>query len=74
MRLVAPAVALQGVQRAQQGGGQLRARPFALQPQQDGVEGGEVLAGVLEIDPDELGGDLEVHHETPRAEPGLTGP
>ena len=47
---------------------------LALEAKEGGVEEGEVLARVLEVDPDELGGDLELHQREPGVAPGLTGP
>ena len=55
------AVALERVQRPEHGGHQLGARAVPLEPQQHVVEGRELLAGVLEVDRNELGGDLELH-------------
>ncbi len=60
-----PAVALQGVQRAEGQGHDLRFDAVALQAQEAMVEGLEVLAGVLEVDGEQLGRDLEVErHES----------
>ena len=44
----------------------------ALEPQQHVVEDGELLAGVLEVDRNQLVGDLELHQREPGALPGLT--
>ena len=44
----------------------------ALQAQQHVVEDGELLAGVLEVDRNQLVGDLELHQREPGALPGLT--
>ena len=65
-----PAVALQGVQRAEGLGDDLRVDAVALQGQEAVVEGLEVLAGVLEVDGEQLGRDLEVErHESRLPEP-----
>jgi len=44
-----------------------------LEAQERGVEESEVLASVLEVDADQLGGDLGLHHRAGDAPPGLTG-
>ena len=60
-----PAVALQGMQRAQRLGHDLGLDAVALQAEEAMVEGLEVLAGVLEVDGEQLGRDLEVErHES----------
>ena len=46
----------------EQRGGGVAVGPLALELEQRGVEDGEMLASVLEVDPDQLSGDLEVHH------------
>ena len=69
-----PAVALEGVQRPEEGGRDLGVVALALEAEESGVEDREVLARVLEVDADQLGGDLELHQREPGATPGLTGP
>ena len=66
------AVALERVQRTEEGGRRLAVVAVALEGEERAVEGVEVLAGVLEVDGDELGGDLEIHQRRPRAEGALT--
>jgi hypothetical protein len=68
-----PAVALQRVQRPEEGGRDLGVVALALEPEEGGVEEGEVLARVLEVDADELRGDLELHQGEPGGTKGLTG-
>ncbi len=67
-----PAVALERVQRAEERAQQLGADPLSFQAQQDAVEDGQVLPRILEVDADELGGDLERHHQPPPGAPFLT--
>ncbi len=62
------------MQRSEHGGGDLALVALPLEAQERGVEKGEVLAGVLEVDADELGGDLELHHRGEGASAGLTAP
>ena len=64
-----PAVALEGMQGAEDGVDRLLVRALALEGEQAVVEGLEVLAGVLEIDGEQLGGDLEVGHGVGRPAP-----
>ena len=56
------AVALEGVQRSEDPRDDVGVEPFALQGQHRVIEGLEVRAGVLEVDVEELRGDLEVGH------------
>jgi len=67
-----PAVALERVERAQYGGHQLRGGALALEPQQHAVEDGQLLASVLQVDRNELGGDLELHQRSRVPSPGFT--
>ena len=46
--------------------------PVALEAEQGVVEDREMLARVLEVDRDELRGDLEVHQREPGGTTGLT--
>ena len=62
------------MQRPEEGGYGLGVVALALEAEKRGVEEGEVLARVLEVDPDELGGDLELHQREPGVSPGLTRP
>ncbi len=62
------------MQRPEEGGDGLGVVALALEAKEGGVEEGEVLARVLEVDPDELGGDLELHQREPGVSPGLTRP
>ena len=57
-----PAVALQRVQGAQHGGDDVGFEAVALQREQAVVERLEVRAGILQVDAEELRGDLEVAH------------
>jgi hypothetical protein len=66
------AVALERVQRPEHRVTTSGLAPVALEPQQHGVEDGELLAGVLEEDRNQLVGDLELHQREPGALPGLT--
>ncbi len=61
------------MQRAEEGGRDLGVVALALEAEEGGVEEREVLAGVLEVDADELGGDLELHQREPGGTQGLTG-
>ena len=56
-----PAVPLQGVQRAEDGGDRLGVEPFALEGEEAVVEGLEMAARIFYEDGQQLGGDLEVH-------------
>ena len=47
---------------------------LALEAEEGGVEDREVLPRVLEVDADQLGGDLELHQREPGVSPGLTRP
>ena len=67
-----PAVALQGVQRAERLRDHLGVRPLALEREQAMVEGLEVLAGILEVDGEQLGRDLEVGRHGSRPPIGST--
>ena len=62
------------MQRAEEGLGDLgTGAHLALEAEEGGIEDREVLARVLHVDPDELGGDLELHQRAGSAPPGLTG-
>ena len=67
-----PAVALEGVQWPEEGRHDLGVGAGALELEQSVVEDGEVLACVLEVDADELRGNLELHHRSGGRPPGLT--
>ena len=69
-----PAVALEGVQRPEEGGRDLGVVALALEAEEGGVEDREVLPRVLEVDADQLGGDLELHQREPGGTEGLTAP
>ena len=47
---------------------------LALEAEEGGVEDREVLPRVLEVDADQLGGDLELHQREPGGTKGLTAP
>ena len=69
-----PAVALEGVQRPEEGGRDLGVVAVALEAEEGGVEDREVLPRVLEVDADQLGGDLELHQRELGGTKGLTAP
>ena len=69
-----PAVALEGVQRAEEGGRGLRIVALALEAEEGGVEDREVLPRVLEVDADQLGRYFELHQREPGGTKGLTAP
>ena len=68
-----PAVALQGVQRPEEGGRDLGVVALALEAEEGGVEEREVLARVLEVDADQLCGNLELHQREPGGTQRLKG-
>ncbi len=67
-----PAVALEGVQRSEEGRHDFGGGAGALELEESIVEDREVLACVLEVDADELCGDLELHQRSGGRPPGLT--
>jgi hypothetical protein len=67
------AVALEGVQRTEEGGRDFGVVAVSLEAEERVFEEGEVLARVLEVDADQLRGDLELHQPQPGGTMGLTG-